>query len=122
MGRAGDGVRLLADENMPVSVVEALRDGGHDVAWAVESYRSEPDSNLLRIATRDRRTLATLDRDFGRLLLRDGASAPYGVVYFRISNDVPNDLRDDFIVRVITVRESWPPGVWSAHLRHRLQA
>lgn len=115
-------MRILADENMPVNVVEGLRDGGHDVEWAVESYRSEPDLNLLRIATRDSRTLVTFDRDFGRLLLRDGVSAPYGVVYFRINDEVPNDLRDDFIVRVITTRESWPPGVWSVHLRHRLQA
>ena len=122
MGQAGGGVRILADENMPANVVERLRDGGHYVEWAGESYKSEQDPNLLRIATRDRRTLVTFDRDFGRLLIRDGAPAPYGVIYFRVTPEVPDDLRDDFIIRVITARESWPPGLWSIHLRHRLQA
>ena len=115
-------MRILADENMPANVVDRLRDSGHDVEWAVESYRSEPDPNLLRIATRDRRILVTFDRDFGRLLIRDGAPAPYGVIYFRVNNEVPDDFRDAFIIRVITAREIWPPGVWTVHLRHRLQA
>lgn len=113
-------MRILADENMSASAVERLRADGHDVEWVVESYRSAPDSDLLRTATRDRRTLVTFDRDFGRLLHIEGASAPYGVVYFRISDDIPADLRDEFIIRVVGIRETWPPGVWSAHLRHSM--
>ena len=114
-------MRILADENMPANVVERLRGDGHDVEWAYESHRSEADSDLLLTATRDRRTLVTFDRDFGRLLHRDGLSAPYGVVYFRISADIPADLREEVIIRVITARETWPPGVWSAHLRHSMR-
>lgn len=113
-------MRILADENMPASVIDRLRADGHDVEWAVESYRSDPDSNLLRIATRDRRTMVTFDSDFGRLLHMDRVSAPYGVVYFRISDEIPADLRDEFIIRVVGIRETWPPGVWTAHLRHSM--
>ena len=58
-------MRILADENMPANVVARLRGGGHEVEWAVESYRSEPDSNLLRVATRDRRTLVIVPETVG---------------------------------------------------------
>ncbi len=36
-------MRLLADENFPLDAVQALRNGGHDVAWIREDSRGISD-------------------------------------------------------------------------------
>ena len=82
-------MRLLADENVPLPSVVALRAAGHDVAAGAEDAAGAPDADVLARARREGRVLLTLDRDFGELLFRQGgAAAPPGVVYFR---DVPPD-------------------------------
>ena len=112
-------MRILADENMPRRVVSLLRASGHDVEWARESHRGTPDPGLLELSTRKERTLITYDSDFGVLVNRDNMPAPYGVVFFRIHSDVPEEVQEDFIVRTTTVRDSWPPGVWTIQIRHQ---
>ena len=112
-------MRILADENMPQRVVSLLRAGGHDVEWARESHRGTPDPGLLELSTREERTLITHDSDFGELVNRDNMPAPYGVVFFRIHTDVPEVVKEDFIVRTTTVRDSWPPGIWTVQIRHQ---
>ncbi|MXX12903.1 MAG: hypothetical protein F4Z86_05550, partial [Gemmatimonadetes bacterium] len=72
-------MRILADENISEQVVVRLRAAGQDVRWTKETDRGEADPNLLELATRERRTLITYDKDFGDLVHRDGMSAPHGV-------------------------------------------
>ena len=80
-------MRLLADENVPLPCIGALRADGHDVAAVTEDAPGAPDADVMARARREGRVLLTLDRDFGELLFRQGgAAAPPGVVYFR---DVP---------------------------------
>jgi predicted nuclease of predicted toxin-antitoxin system len=58
-------MRLKTDENLPLSVVRLLRDGGHDVHTALEEHLGgSGDANLLGAATHESRTLVTLDKDF----------------------------------------------------------
>ena len=62
--------RLLADENVPLPVVEALRSHGHDVVRLVDSVlrRGTPDIDVLAFARLERRAVVTLNRkDFFRL-------------------------------------------------------
>jgi predicted nuclease of predicted toxin-antitoxin system len=62
--------RLLADENVPVAVVEALRSHGHDVATLVANDLGSgvPDVEILARAHADGRVVLTLNRrDFFRL-------------------------------------------------------
>ena len=112
-------MRLLADENVPGAVVLRLRTHGHDVRWAGESDRGAPDLDLLALATEEVRTLLSGDKDFGALLHRDGVPAPHGVVLFRIHRDVTTEARDSFIFNSVTIWNSWPPGLWTVHIRHR---
>ena len=50
--------RFLADENLPRSLVQRLRDKGHDTVSASESDRSgTPDPTILTRARRDRRII-----------------------------------------------------------------
>jgi hypothetical protein len=62
--------RLLADENVPLPVVEALRSHGHDVVVSTASSLGSgaPDVNVLALARVEQRVVVTLDRrDFFRL-------------------------------------------------------
>ena len=101
-------MRILADENMDPASVAGLRAANHDVDWAYEIYRGTPDPNLLEIATADARLFITYDNDYGELARRLGAPAPYGVILFRIHDDVPIDAEIKFIVGSVAIREDRP--------------
>lgn len=64
-------MRLYVDENVPLTVTEALRGLGHDVLTAYDDGRANlaiPDENVLLRATEISRVLLTFNRqDFKRL-------------------------------------------------------
>lgn len=113
-------MRILVDVNMPEQAVSLLRQVGHDVRWAAETHRRTADPGLLELANREGRTLITYDKDFGELVHRDSLPAPYGVVLFRIHNDVPDEVKETFIARSVMAWDSWPPGIWTVQIRHQL--
>ena len=78
-------MRLLADENVPGDLVAALRERGHDVAWAHTDSPGSRDPEVLARAQAEDRILITFDKDFGELAFRAGLPAASGVVLFRIS-------------------------------------
>jgi len=58
-------IRLYANENFPLPVVEALREFGNDVITVSETGKAEqswPDDAVLEFATQDDRALLTLNR------------------------------------------------------------
>ena len=69
-------MRILADANMHESVVDLLRDGGHEVVWVKEEQPRALDPDVLAWATRERRLLITYDKDFGEITHLDGNRAP----------------------------------------------
>jgi predicted nuclease of predicted toxin-antitoxin system len=87
--------RLLANENVPRAAVTALRDAGHDVAWAAEDFPTTLDADVLAHAVADGRVLVTLDKDFGDLAIRRGLPASSGIVLVRLPP------RPDVIARVL---------------------
>lgn len=61
--------RLLADENIHLDIVNALRSKGHDVTTVPEvGLIGEEDETVLEAANRGRRILLTGDKDFGGVL------------------------------------------------------
>src|SRR3954452_10568212 len=57
--------RLYSNENLPLPVVEALRQLGHDVLTTMESGKAGqaiPDDAVLAFATAEHRVLVTLNR------------------------------------------------------------
>ncbi len=111
-------MRILADENMPDQTVELLRMAGHDVHFVKETMPSEADPNILAIATRENRLLATQDRDFGNLVVNQNQPAPYGVVLFRLHNDIPESDQFRLMARTLDAPSSWGPGIWAVSVRH----
>ena len=84
-------MRLLADENIPLASIRALRAAGHDVLAASESMARAGDREVLARAGAERRVLVTVDRDFGALAFRHGVSAPAGIVLLRFVPATPEE-------------------------------
>ena len=94
-------MRLLADENFPGSIVERLRDGGHDVLWGRTDCPGLKDSLVLQLAEAEERILLTLDKDFWQLAVqrrvplaeltdssaRNGQSPVWGDAYLRLGKE-----------------------------------
>jgi predicted nuclease of predicted toxin-antitoxin system len=63
-------MKLLADENFPYPVVEALRGKGHDIVCARTDRSGLTDRALLERAESDGRVILTLDKDFWQIALQ----------------------------------------------------
>jgi predicted nuclease of predicted toxin-antitoxin system len=86
-------MRLLADENFPKPIVEALRTQGHDVLWARMDLAGWKDLALLDLAESEARILLTLDKDFWQIAVqRRSPLEQSGVVLFRVHPATPDRL------------------------------
>ena len=86
-------MRLLADENFPKPIVEALRAGGHDVLWARTDCAGWKDIALLDLAESEGRIVLTLDKDFWQIAVqRRTPLKQSGVVLFRVHPATPENL------------------------------
>ncbi len=112
-------MRVLADENIAEQVIVRLRTAGYDVRGARETDRGEADPTLLALATRERRTLITYDKDFGDLVHRNRMTAPYGVILFRIHSAVPDTVKAEFVANSVMAWNRLPPGIWTIQIRHQ---
>lgn len=111
-------MRILADENMPDRTVELLRMAGHDVHFVKETMPSEADPNILAVATGENRQPVTQDKDFGDIVVNRNQPAPYGVVLFRLHNDIPDIDRFRMMAIILDARNSWGPGIWAVSIHH----
>ncbi len=93
-------MRLLADENLPDSMVETLRAAGHDVVRIRDCGPGMPDEDVLALALTEHRLLVTRDLDFGELVVRAG-SASAGVVILRYRRDQADRIVDG-LLRLVT--------------------
>lgn len=77
-------MQLLANENVPLDVVEVLRGEGHDVAWIRTDAPGSKDPEILQRAVTEQRVLLTFDKDFGDLAFQFGLPATCGIVLVRL--------------------------------------
>jgi predicted nuclease of predicted toxin-antitoxin system len=84
-------LRFLADENVPLPSVDALRAAGHDVNSVSRESPGAADSRVLDQAQREDRLLITFDRDFGELVFARGASGFPGVIFLRFVPRSPTE-------------------------------
>jgi predicted nuclease of predicted toxin-antitoxin system len=77
-------MRFLANENVPLTIVLALGESGHDVVWIRTAAPGITDDAVLAWAAREKRILLTFDKDFGELAARTGVTPDYGVILARV--------------------------------------
>jgi predicted nuclease of predicted toxin-antitoxin system len=76
---------LLADEDFPKGIVDALRAEGNDVVWARADCPDWKDAALLDFAESEARIILTLDKDFWHIAVqRRVPLRQSGVVLFRV--------------------------------------
>jgi len=84
--------RILANENLPLTVIHAMRDAGHDVMWIRETNPGATDLEVLEIAEKDNRILATFDKDFGEFIYKQHRNRVCGIILFRLRINSPLNL------------------------------
>ena len=65
--------KLLVDSCVALAVVQRLRADGHDVVTVSERGADPGDPAILALAVSERRSLITIDHDFGTLVFRDNS-------------------------------------------------
>lgn len=99
-------MRILANENFPRQVIDALQAAGIDVLWVRTACPGITDPEVLTLAVAQERLLVTFDKDFGELAVKAKLPATCGVILFRIP------LRDlsaacTLIVATLLSRTDW---------------
>jgi predicted nuclease of predicted toxin-antitoxin system len=77
-------MKFIADVNIPQSVIHALESNNHNVLDIKKSKLKAPDTELIRIARKQKRIILTLDKDFISLTQFPGHQAP--TIVFRLIN------------------------------------
>ena len=73
---------ILADENIPYSIVESLREKGVDVLSVYETYRGATDKQIIELSKNPPRIILTEDKDFGEWVFAHGADS-ISVIFLR---------------------------------------
>jgi predicted nuclease of predicted toxin-antitoxin system len=99
-------MHLLTGENVPLPVVSALREKGHDVSWIGAVEPGIDDRAVLRRARGEERLLIAFDKDFGTLIFQKDGSRPVGILLFRLP-PLSKDELVQFMVETIADRSDW---------------
>lgn len=94
-------MRFLANENIPMRSVLAMREAGHDVLSISEMSPGIIDEEVMRIGHAEQRVILTFDRDYGELVFRRRLPAPAGVLYLRFAPANPLEPAE-YLGRLLT--------------------
>lgn len=78
-------MRLLANENLSRSVIQDLRQRGHDVLSVKGAMRAADDAAILGRAQAEHRIVVSHDKGLGELAFRYGLPADCGVILLRLT-------------------------------------
>jgi predicted nuclease of predicted toxin-antitoxin system len=76
-------VKIVADENIDIRVIEILREFGHDIISIRERERGSIDPVVLFLANLNNALLITEDKDFGDLVYQK-RQPHFGVLLIRV--------------------------------------
>jgi predicted nuclease of predicted toxin-antitoxin system len=99
-------MKLLANENLPLDMVEALRDVGYEVAWIRADSPGADDVTVLARAVAENRVLITFDKDFGELAFQQKLPATCGIILLRITASSSQEAAKK-VTTALTGRDDW---------------
>jgi len=97
-------MRLVADENLDLSVIGRLRAAGHEVFAVVEMEPGIPDEAVLGIANAEGAMLVTEDKDFGELAFRLRL-VHHGVILLRLPG-LPAGTKAAILLELLEAHET----------------
>ena len=77
-------MKLLANENFPLTSVQFLRSKGHDVLFVGEDFPGISDEEVLEVALKEKRTILTFAREGSIYCLDHVKIKDHRDVYFRL--------------------------------------
>ncbi|HHT9134872.1 MAG TPA: DUF5615 family PIN-like protein [Candidatus Avalokitesvara rifleensis] len=78
-------MRYIANENIPLESISALKSKGIDIISLKDVTSSgAKDEEVLNICGRKRAILITFDKDFGELAFKKGTESRQGIILLRI--------------------------------------
>jgi len=99
-------MRFLANENVSLDAIVALREKGHDVIWIRTDAPGSKDRAVLEWAEAEKRLILTFDKDFGELAYQVRIPSSSGVILFRISTLSPSMVAQK-VIEVLESRTDW---------------
>jgi len=84
-------IKLLADENIPIKAVKALRQKNIDIIPILEVSPSLSDRAVVNLANRQGRVIVTFDKDFGELIFKEKIKVK-GVILLRFTPKSPQHV------------------------------
>ena len=104
-------MNIVADESVDREIVEALRNGGHDVLYIAEILPSISDDEVLRQASTRGALLLTADKDFGELIFRQNR-VHAGVLLLRLAG-LPQLAKVETVIRILQEHQDKLPRAFS---------
>lgn len=101
-------MKLLADENLDLSVVARLREAGHQVLAVAEMEPGIPDDVVLDLANAEAAMLITGDKDFGELAFRQSL-VHHGVILVRLAG-LPGTTKAAILIHLLEEHRLEMPG------------
>ncbi len=83
-------MKWLADENFPIPAFRVLVASGFDILHIAYESPSISDISVIEFSIISQRIILTFDSDFGTLVFHKGYN-PFGVVYFRLYDFLPDE-------------------------------
>ena len=99
-------MKLLADENVPSSIIKALEEEGYDIRWIRTDAPGVSDIEVMQHAHREKRVILTFDLDFGELAIRDRAYPTAGIILLRLQRMNAGQMAE-YTRGVIRSRDDW---------------
>ena len=103
--------RFLIDEDLPLSLSEALRKKGHACEHVIEmGQRGAPDRRVFALAQERRAVLVSRDTDFGNVL-QFPLGSHQGIIVVRFPSATRSRAVVDAVVQILTtIEETEYPG------------
>ncbi|TFG07130.1 MAG: hypothetical protein EU539_05845 [Promethearchaeota archaeon] len=96
--------KLIADENIPNSVIKQLRGKGYKIVSIREMKRGIDDEEIIKLSNKKQKAIITMDKDFGYLTYYQKMN-PYGIILLRINPQSP-DIIYSTIMHVLNLIKS----------------
>ncbi len=104
-------MRFLVDQCLSPSFAEALSAAGHDVVHVRDrGLQRAADPEVLELANREDRILASADTDFGTILAQTSARGPSVVIFRRASARRPAEQAALLLANLAAVTEALDAG------------
>jgi len=97
-------MKLLANENIPIGLVNELRNLGYDILRVDEVRKGMKDQEVLDFSLKESRIIITFDKDFGELAVKEKRKAT-GVILLRMHPESVRYIKERILLLFEKLKE-----------------